>query len=163
MAEGSNCDDVGDYRSGLIAASELKILSPLRAAGLAKEKFRRLSREIGLKTWNKPSFACLFSRIPYGQRITPEKLAMIDRTEQYLMDLGFRQVRVRHHGDIARIELTPEEMPRIFSRGLAETVDARLRSLGFRYVALDLRGYRTGSMNDALREPDRKKTPSVPR
>lgn len=163
VAEGSNCDDMGDYRPGLIAAAELKILSPLRAAGLTKEEIRRLSREMGLKTWNKPSFACLSSRIPYGQRITPDKLAAIDRAEQYLIDLGFRQLRVRHHGDIARIELAPEEMSRVFSRGLAASIDAKLRSLGFRYVALDLRGYRTGSMNDALREQDRKKASPAPR
>jgi uncharacterized protein len=156
VAEGSNCDDLGDYRPGLIAARELGILCPLREAGLNKDEIRQLSHEMGLKTWDKPSFACLSSRIPYGERIDREKLKMIDQAEQYIMDLGFRQFRVRHHGAIARIELSPEEMPRVFQGGLAKRINLKLRELGFTYVTLDLMGYRMGSMNETLKTVDRK-------
>ncbi len=150
VAEGSNMDDLGDYRPGLKAAAERGAVSPLRKAGLCKQEIRALSREMGLPTWDKPSFACLASRVPYGQKITREKLEAIDRAEQFLMDEGFRQVRVRHHGAVARIELPPADMPRVFENGLAARIDAFFRSLGFTYVALDLGGYRTGSMNDVL-------------
>lgn len=150
MAEGSNMDDLGDYRPGLKAAAELGAVSPLRAAGLTKEEIRTLSKEMGLKTWNKPSFACLSSRVPYGQQITREKLAVIDHAEQFLMDLGFRQVRVRHHGDIARIEVAAADMPKMLADGNAEKVYSKMRELGFVYAALDLKGYRTGSMNAKL-------------
>jgi uncharacterized protein len=156
VAEGSNCDDMGDYRPGLIAVKELGVLSPLREAGLNKEEIRQLSKQMGLKTWDKQSFACLSSRIPYGERIDREKLAMIGQAEQFLLDLGFRQLRVRHHGTIARIELSPDEMPRVFTEGLASKIDGKLKSLGFTYVALDLKGYRTGSMNDTLKSGERK-------
>lgn len=155
VAEGSNCDDLGDYRPGLIAARELGIVSPLRAAGLNKEEIRELSKQMGLKTWNKPSFACLSSRIPYGEQISREKLNMIDKAEQALLDLGFRQVRVRHHGDIARIEIAPNEMPRVFAEGLAPVIYEKVKAAGFTYVALDLKGYRTGSMNDTLKPEQR--------
>jgi uncharacterized protein len=156
VAEGSNCDDLGDYRPGLIAIKELGVLSPLRVAELNKDEIRQLSRLMGLGTWDKPSFACLSSRIPYGERIDREKLDMIGQAEQYLLDLGFRQLRVRHHGTIARIELSPNEMSRVFEEGLSDKIDSKLKSLGFTYVALDLMGYRTGSMNDTLKSEERK-------
>lgn len=150
MAEGSNMDDLGDFRPGLKAASELGAVSPLRFAGLNKEEIRILSKEMGLPTWDKPSFACLASRVPYGQRITREKLGVIDQAEQFLMDLGFRQVRVRHHGDIARIELVKTDMPKVFENGLYEKIYSKIKELGFTYVTLDLKGYSTGSMNSVL-------------
>lgn len=150
IAEGSNMDDLGDYRPGLKAASECGAVSPLRAAGLTKDDIRALSKEMGLKTWNKPSFACLASRIPYGQTITREKLILIDKAEQFLIDLGFRQVRVRHHGEIARIELLPEDMIKVFQNGLREKIHDYFKTLGFTYITLDLNGYKTGSMNAAL-------------
>lgn len=150
IAEGSNCDDLGDYRPGLKAAAEMGILSPLRVAGLTKQEIRLLSKEMGLETWDKPSFACLASRVPYGEEITQAKLHEIDRSEQFLMDLGFRQVRVRHHGDVARIEIARDELPRIFAEHLSEKISARLKEFGFRYVTLDLDGYKTGSMNAVL-------------
>lgn len=150
IAEGSNCDDLGDYRPGLRAASEHGVKSPLREALLTKDEIRQLSRKMGLATWDKPSFACLSSRIPYGESITKQKLKMIEEAEQYLLDLGFRQVRVRHHGDIARIELLKDEMPKIFEGQNAGSIDKAFKKLGFHYVTLDLQGYRTGSMNETL-------------
>lgn len=150
VAEGSNLDDTGDYRPGLLAIQELGIASPLRDAGLSKADIRILSREMGLPTWDKPSFACLASRFPYGDTISEEKLSMIDRAEQLLMDLGFRQVRVRIHGRIARIEILPCDFERMLDASLREEIYARLQSFGFSYVTLDLRGYRTGSMNETL-------------
>jgi pyridinium-3,5-biscarboxylic acid mononucleotide sulfurtransferase len=150
IAEGSNMDDLGDYRPGLRAAEEKGAVSPLRAAGLHKEEIRLLSREMGLPTWDKPSYACLASRVPYGEKITREKLSAIDEAEQYLIDLGLRQVRVRHHGEIARIELLPEDMKKLFESALYMKVYEKIKALGFTYVALDLKGYTTGSMNAVL-------------
>jgi pyridinium-3,5-biscarboxylic acid mononucleotide sulfurtransferase len=150
VAEGSNMDDLGDYRPGLKAAAELGAVSPLRFAGLNKDEIRQLSKEMGLATWDKPSFACLASRVPYGQKITREKLTAVDEAEQFLIDLGFKQMRVRHHGEIARIELLPEDMPKVFENGLSEKIYNKLKELGFTYVALDLKGYKTGSMNAVL-------------
>lgn len=150
VADGSNLDDLGDYRPGLQALNELGIISPLREAGLTKDEIRELSREMGLPTWDKPAFACLASRFPYGQEITREKLNMIEKAEQYLLDSGFRQVRVRHHGEIARIEVAREERGKFFDPDLMDRVYARFNEIGFRYVALDLKGYRTGSMNEAI-------------
>lgn len=158
VAEGSNMDDLGDYRPGLAAAKELGAVSPLREAQLTKAEIRALSREAGLATWDKPSFACLASRIPYGSTITREKLGMIEKAEQFLLNLGFKQVRVRHHGDVARVELASEELPRVFAEGLAPRIDKALRGFGFPYVALDLAGYRTGSMNDVLPESEKTKS-----
>ena len=156
VAEGSNNDDLGDYRPGLIAIKELGILSPLRVAELTKDEIRQLSKEMGLSTWNKPSFACLSSRLPYGERITREKLDMIGKAEQYLLDLGFTQLRVRHHGTIARIELLPEQIHRVFDEGLSDQIYDKFKSLGYTYAALDIKGYRTGSMNDTLKDSERK-------
>ena len=152
LAEGSNMDDNGDYRPGMKAIAELGIRSPLREAGLFKEEIRLLSRESGLPTWDKPSFACLASRFVYGEKITEKKLDMVDRAEQLLLDLGFRQVRVRIHGEnaIARIEILPEEFERLFVSGHRERIVSTFRSIGFKYITLDLTGYRTGSMNETL-------------
>ena len=150
VAEGSNMDDNGDYRPGLIAVKELGVSSPLRAAGLNKEEIRALSKELGLPTWNKQSFACLSSRFVYGETISEEKLGMVDRAEQKLLDLGFHQVRVRIHGTIARIELAPQEFDRLMAADVRADVYDYLKSLGFTYVTLDLGGYRTGSMNETL-------------
>lgn len=150
VADGANADDTGDYRPGMMAAKELGVRSPLLEAGLTKDDIRELSREMGLNTWNKPSFACLSSRVPYGQEITEAKLHMIDAAEQYLLDLGFRQVRVRHHGEIARIEVAPEERRKFFDEKVMDSVADRLKNIGFSYVTLDLKGYRTGSMNEVL-------------
>ena len=162
VAEGSNMDDLGDYRPGLQAVREHGIRSPLRESGLSKNDIRFLSKEIGLPTWNKPAFACLSSRFPYGSKITREKLSAIDKAEQLLLDLGFTQVRVRHHGDVARIELTEAEMPRFLESDVRIRVYDAYKALGFHFTALDIRGYRTGSMNvdlgmvakDEFMEPD---------
>jgi len=150
VAEGSNLDDLDDYRPGLQAIRELDIVSPLREAGLRKEDIRILSKDLGLSTWAKPAFACLSSRFPYGQRITREKLSMVDQAEQYLLDLGFRQVRVRHHGDMARIEVSASERTRFFEADMMDRVHEKFKTLGFAYTALDLKGYRTGSMNEII-------------
>lgn len=150
MVDGFNADDVGDYRPGMAAARERGVRSPLLEVGLTKAEIRQLSQEMNLPTWNKPALACLSSRIPYGKPITREKLAQIDAAERFLRELGFRQLRVRHHDEIARIELPLEEVPRLFAEGLAPRVAQRLKELGFAYVTLDLQGYRSGSMNEVL-------------
>ena len=150
VADGSNMDDLGDYRPGMAALRELGILSPLKDAGFTKDDIRVLSRDMGLPTWDKPALACLATRIPYGERITKEKLGMIDKAEQYLIDMGFRQVRVRHHGDIARIEVPTVERSRFFDEELLDKVYGKFKEIGFRYTALDLKGYRTGSMNEGI-------------
>ncbi len=152
VVDGSNMDDLDDYRPGMLALKELEVSSPLKDAGLTKEEIRRLSREMGLTTWDKQPFACLASRFPYGQEITREKLQMIDKAEQYLLDLGFRQVRVRHHGEVARIEVAREERSKFIDVKLLDEVNEKLKEAGFRYVALDLHGYRTGSMNEGLND-----------
>lgn len=150
LAEGSNMDDLGDYRPGLRAIEELHIASPLREAGLTKAEIRFLSRELGLPTWQKPSFACLASRFVYGETITEDKLAMVEQGEQLLFSLGFHQFRVRIHGTLARIELLPEELDRLLTPELRAEIAKKFRSFGFSYVTLDLQGYRTGSMNEGL-------------
>ena len=151
LAEGSNADDLSDYRPGLRAVRELRILSPLCEAGLGKAEIRALSRRFGLPTADKPSFACLASRFPYGDTITPEGLKRVDQAEQLLLEHGFHQFRVRSHGDLARIELLPEEMPRLWDEALRNDLERSLKNLGFLYVALDLGGYRAGSLNAALK------------
>lgn len=150
VAEGSNMDDLGDYRPGLMAIAELDIKSPLRHAELTKQDIRDLSREMGLPTWDKPSFACLASRFVYGENITADKLTMVGRAEQLLIDLGFRQMRVRIHGNIARIEILPEDFGRIMKPEIREEIVRKFKEYGFSYVTLDLQGYRTGSMNETL-------------
>lgn len=151
VVEGSNMDDLGDYRPGLTAIQELDVKSPLRHAELTKDDIRELSRELGLPTWEKQSFACLSSRFPYGQSITPEKLKMVDEAEQLLLDLGFRQVRVRHHDTLARIEIHEDQFSMIMEKEVRDRIHRRFREVGFTYVSLDLAGYRTGSMNETLK------------
>ena len=150
IAEGSNIDDLGDYRPGMRAIEELGIISPLKDAGLGKDSIRKLSKQMGLTTWDKPAFACLVSRFPYGVKITREKLAMVDRAEQYLLDKGFKNVRVRHHGDTARIEVAGSERKKFFDLAVMENVYTAFQEIGFAYTALDLKGYRTGSMNEVI-------------
>ena len=150
VAEGSNTDDNGDYRPGLTAVRELGVSSPLRQAELSKAEIRQLSKKLGLPTWNKQSFACLSSRFVYGETISEEKLRMVDRAEQLLLDLGFHQVRVRIHGTIARIELSPDEFGKLLGEDVRKNVYSQLKSFGFSYVTMDLLGYRTGSMNETL-------------
>jgi len=150
VADGSNVDDLGDYRPGMKAARELGVVSPLRDAGMTKEDIRILSRELELPTWDKPAFACLSSRFPYGQKITREKLDMVDKAEQFMLDLGFKQVRVRHHGDIARIEVAAYERSKLFDEELMDKIYEKFKKIGFAYAALDLKGYRTGSMNEVI-------------
>lgn len=147
IAEGSNTDDLGDYRPGLRAVAELDVVSPLRDAGLTKEEIRCCSRELGIPTWDKPAFACLASRFEYGQEITVEKLAMVEKAEQLLAELGFRQMRVRVHGKLARIEVEPGDIERLAREDTRSVVWAALKGYGFDFVALDLKGYKTGSMN----------------
>ncbi len=150
VIEGSNLDDLGDYRPGLKAIEELGVKSPLREVGLTKSDIREISRSLDLPTWNKPSFACLASRFVYGENITPEKLIMLAKSEQLLQDLGFKQERVRIHGNIARIEITSEKFPRIIEDSIRTKIFNALKEFGFSYVTLDLQGYRTGSMNEIL-------------
>lgn len=154
VAEGSNMDDNGDYRPGLAAVKELGIKSPLRYAELNKEEIRVLSRELGLSTWDKQSFACLSSRFVYGETISEEKLRMVDLAEQRLLDMGFRQLRVRIHGKdkdyIARIEILPADFPKIIEETNRNKIYDYLKSIGFSYISLDLKGYRTGSMNETI-------------
>jgi uncharacterized protein len=150
LAEGSNLDDNGDYRPGLQAVAEQGVKSPLRHAELNKADIRELSRQKGLATWNKQSFACLSSRFPYGEIISPEALGMIDRAEQLLLDLGLHQVRVRHHGNLARIETDQEGFEQLAAPAVREQVHREFKKIGYTYVALDLLGYRTGSMNETL-------------
>ncbi len=150
VAEGSNMDDNGDYRPGLIAVKELGVSSPLRRAQLSKPEIRELSKELGLPTWNKQSFACLSSRFAYGETISEKKLGMVDKAEQLLLDLGFHQVRVRIHDKIARIEILPEEFEKIIQTDVRNKIYEQFKSYGFTYVTLDLLGYRTGSMNETL-------------
>lgn len=145
---GENLDDRGDYRPGGIAAQEHRVRAPLKEAGFDKNDVRGLARFLGLPIWDKPASACLASRIPYGQRVTPEKLAQVEAAENYLWELGFRQFRVRHHGEIARIELDPDQMLQLLDQ--APQVNTHLKTLGFKYVAMDLTGYRRGSLNEGI-------------
>ena len=147
IADGTNLDDMRDYRPGRRALEELGVASPLKEAGLTKAEVRRGLKELGGEIWDKPAFACLASRIPYGEEITEEKLSAIYQVESYLKSLGFRQVRVRHHGDLARIEVDPAERAAFFDLDLMDQVCAFARGAGFRYVALDLAGYQMGSLN----------------
>jgi uncharacterized protein len=150
VVEGSNADDARDYRPGMKAARDLGVRAPLMEAGLTKPEIRELARGLGLPVWDKPSLACLASRIPYGVPITEEKLARIDRAEEALRGLGLQQVRVRDHGDVARIEVEPASLPRLLDGELRRTAVAAVKGAGYRYVSLDLEGYRTGSMNEVL-------------
>ena len=151
VIDGTNYGDMADYRPGMKALRELGIRSPLKEAMMTKEDIRYFSRKMGLKTWNKPSFACLASRFPYGKEITKEKLTTVDKAESFLRELNFKQVRVRHHGEIARIELERDNIATFISKGLMEKVVKKFKELGFVYVTLDLEGYRMGSMNEPLK------------
>ena len=151
VADGSNADDRGDYRPGRRAALQFGVISPLDDAGLTKTDIRRLSHEANLPTWDEPASACLSSRIPYHSEVTEEKLRAIERAEEAVRRLGFRVLRVRHHGDVARVEIAREEMPRLLDPEIAQAVDTAIRAIGFRYVAVDLRGYRLGSLNEGLK------------
>ena len=146
VLDGSNYDDLADYRPGMRAVHELGARSPLKESLLTKSDIRSLSRQMNLSTWNKPSLACLASRIPYGDRITREKLMMIDQAEEFLRNLGIGQLRVRHHETIARIEVLPEDIPLLLL--LREKINARFREIGYTFITLDLQGYRMGSMNE---------------
>lgn len=149
MADGSHADDVGDHRPGMRAGEELGVRSPLREAGIGKEDIRALARHLGLSNWDKPSFACLSSRFPYGTEITAELLARVDACERLLRELGFRQFRVRHHGAVCRIEVEPRDIARIVEH--REAINSGFREAGYIYVTVDLEGFRSGKMNDALR------------
>lgn len=148
VLEGSNMDDLGDYRPGLVAVEELDIVSPLRYVGLYKEEIRYLSHMLGLPTWEKPSFACLASRFVYGEQITTDKLNMVEQAEQFLLDLGFLQMRVRIHGTLARIEVLREDFDKIMEYEIRTKITKKLLELGFSYVTVDLVGFRSGSMNE---------------
>jgi uncharacterized protein len=150
ILDGSNTDDLGDYRPGRRAAGELGVRSPLLEAGLNKDEIRTLSRAAGLPTWDKQPYACLSSRFPYGTAITAERLQQLDRCETVLRELGFRTYRVRFHDEVARIEVAPEEIARFADAALREAVVTACKNAGFAYVALDLQGYRSGSMNETL-------------
>lgn len=155
VAEGSNMDDTGDYRPGMVAIRELQIASPLKDCGLYKSEIRALSRELDLPTWKKQSFACLASRFVYGEEITPDKLTMVEKAENLLLSYQLEQERVRVHGKLARIEVLPEDIPVILSH--REELVRELKQIGFAYVTLDLLGYRTGSMNETLTQDQKKK------
>ncbi|MDW7662554.1 MAG: ATP-dependent sacrificial sulfur transferase LarE [Bacillota bacterium] len=150
VADGANIDDLGDYRPGMIATKELNVISPLKELNFTKANIRELSQMMNLPTWNKPAFACLSSRFPYGQLITLEALKRVDLAEQYLLDFGFKQVRVRDYGDLARIEVGTAERIMFNSKDVMDQVHTALVDLGYRYVTLDLKGYRTGSMNESV-------------
>ena len=149
VLDGSNTDDLGDYRPGRTAACELKVRSPLLEAGLSKSEIRELSRALGLPTWEKQAYACLASRFPYGIEITRERLNQVERCEEFLKGEGFAVYRVRYHQETARIELSEADMPRLLEPGLRKRVLEFFKGTGFTYVSLDLQGYRTGSMNEA--------------
>jgi len=150
IADGANVDDDSDFRPGSRAAREIGIRSPLKEAGFTKEDIRKFSQDMELPTWDKPSFACLASRFPYGEEINPGKLRMVAKAEEYLLSLGFKQVRVRHHRDIARIEVEEGEIERFLRSALRQQVVEKLKEIGYTYVTLDLQGYRSGSMNEVL-------------
>lgn len=157
VIDGANKDDEGDYRPGRKAAREMGVVSPLSEAGLSKAEVRELARFLDLPTWDKPALACLSSRFPYGEAITPEKLTQVASAEEFLRSRGFKQVRVRHHGQIARLEIGPEEMEQAFN--MREEIATELKAAGFLYVALDLSGYTSGSLNAALGKKGKKQLP----
>ena len=159
VLDGSNYEDTTDFRPGMKAAEELKIRSPLKEVQLLKKEIRQLSRELDLPTWDKPSFACLSSRFPYYSEIDSISLKQIDQAEEFLRGLGFMQIRVRHHGQTARIEIESDEFPKIMKPEIREEVVRNFRKLGYTYITLDLAGYRTGSMNEPLNLEEKKHKP----
>ena len=150
LVDGANADDVSDFRPGLRAAAELGVRSPLKEAGFTKEEIRLASRALGLTNWDKPAYACLSSRFPYGEPVTAEGVQRVEAAERFLRSFGLSQLRVRHHGDTARIEVLPDEIARLAAPPVRDRVVARLKELGFTYVTLDLQGFRSGSMNEVL-------------
>jgi uncharacterized protein len=157
VVDGSNLDDRADFRPGMEAAREFGVRSPLMEAGLTKADVRELSRSMGLPTWDKPSMACLSSRIPYGTEITWQRLEQVRKGEERLRSLGFRQLRVRYHGELARVEVEPEEIDLLLDKKLRTDVVRFLKEVGFTFVTLDLQGYRTGAMNESLKDGDIKR------
>jgi uncharacterized protein len=155
LVYGANVDDLGDHRPGMKAAAEHGVRAPLIDAGLGKREIREVSRELGLPTWDKPSFACLSSRFQYGDRITAEKLRQVDAAEEFVRSLGFRQFRVRHHDRLARLEIPREDIPRLWEDGRHQAIVTRLRELGYLYVTVDLAGFQSGSANLLLSLPRR--------
>jgi pyridinium-3,5-biscarboxylic acid mononucleotide sulfurtransferase len=153
LMDGSNIDDLSDYRPGMKALEEMNIRSPLIEAGFTKDDIREASKKIDLQTWNKPSMACLASRIPYHTRITVEVLGMVEKAEAFLIEQGLKQIRVRHHGDLARIEVAPEEREQLFNLELMNRITFELKQIGFTFITLDLEGYQTGKLNQALQPP----------
>jgi uncharacterized protein len=156
VSDGSNWDDTGDFRPGMEAARELGVRSPLKEAGLTKAEIRELSKSMGLPTWDKPSLACLASRFPYGTEITPPRLEQVQKSEEFLRALGLGQLRVRYHGNLARIEVPSGDFKRIMEGGKREQIIRALKEAGFTYVTLDLQGYRTGAMNEALEQKQKR-------
>ena len=150
VADGANLDDMEDYRPGLEASKELGVKSPLKEAGMTKEDIRKASKMLNLPNWNKPAYACMSSRFPYGQSITEEKLKMVSEAEKYLRSLGLRQFRVRHHETIARIEVLPEDIRFLIKPSTRNELIEKFKAIGFTYITLDLEGYRSGSMNEVL-------------
>lgn len=150
VADGTNGDDASDFRPGMRALQELAIRSPLREASLTKQEIRRLSQQVHLPTWNKPSMPCFATRVPYGQEITPAVLDRVSAAENFLKAFGFMQLRVRHHGNLARIEVTRDDMQRIFAEHLSDEIVSQLKMIGYTYVTLDLQGFRSGSLNEVL-------------
>lgn len=148
--DGTNLSDAGDYRPGLKAAREMHVISPLRESGLTRDDVRRIARDNKLSCAEKPATACLASRIPYGISITPERLRMIDLAETAVREVGFRGFRVRYHHDVARLELQPDDLPRLLEAGIKDILIRKIKEAGFKYVAVDLEGYRTGSLNEAI-------------
>ncbi|MBJ05606.1 MAG: TIGR00268 family protein [Verrucomicrobiaceae bacterium] len=150
ILDGTNADDLGDHRPGLRAAREHGVRSPLQEAGIGKSETRAWARELGLSNWNRPANACLSSRVPYGSEVTPAKLAQIEQAEAALRELGFKELRVRHHDQVARIEVTRDQLPRAIEQG--DLITEAMRKAGFSYATVDLAGFRSGSMNDVLRK-----------
>jgi len=150
VLDGTNADDTGDFRPGMKALKEQKVFSPLKEAGLTKEEIRELSKRLGLQTWDKPAMPCLSSRFPYGQEIDIKKLKMVDAAENILRDEGFKYLRVRHYGDTARIEVSQKEMHNLLNEGRRNRIVAKLKKLGYTYITVDMEGFRSGSMNEAL-------------
>jgi len=155
VVDGSTTDDLGDYRPGRAAASEHGVRSPLIEVGMSKQEVRELSRRLGLPTWDKPASPCLSSRIAYGTTVTIKRLTTVERGEELMRELGFREFRVRHHEELVRLEIAPAELDRALRREVVDELARRFRALGFRYVTLDLHGYRTGAMNEVLKSGDR--------
>lgn len=158
MVDGSNFDDLGDHRPGMKALKEKNIKSPLQEAGLTKNEIRELSKELGLPTWNKDALACLSSRFPYGEKISIEKLGMVDKIENFIYTLGFNNIRARHNGNTLKIEITPDQIKILMDDDIRNKIVDKAKSLGYKYVTLDLEGYRQGSMNEILSKKDKIET-----